>query len=127
MPCALMVCFAYDRFAPKLRCAAMPVKTVCIFSRSRNIGKLKTTSQLPAVLHDVEPGFGPGADRLTSRSGASAGSDCRSMRLKIEKMAAFAPIPSASETIATKVTNGVLNSVRSANLRLGIVIGRIDG
>src|SRR5262245_1815177 len=49
------------------------------------------------------------------------------MRLKIEKIAAFAPMPSASDTIATRVTKGVLNSVRSASLRLGIMIGRIDG
>ena len=122
MPWALMVCFAYDRFAPKLRCAAMPVKTVWTFSRSRNIGKLKTSSQPPAVLQDVEPGFGPGADRLTNWSGASTGSGCRSRWLKIEKMAAFAPIPSASDTIATRVTKGVLNRVLSANLRLGIML-----
>src|SRR4029453_5527222 len=39
-------------------------------------------------------------------------------------MAAFAPIPSASETMATAVTKGVLNSVRRANLIEDI--GRLD-
>jgi hypothetical protein len=37
--------------------------------------------------------------------------------LNSEKIAAFAPIPSASDTMATRVTNGDLNSVRSANFR----------
>src|SRR5688572_23533918 len=36
-------------------------------------------------------------------------------------MAAFAPMPRASEMIATAVTNGVLNSVRKASLRLAMV------
>src|SRR5262245_41940705 len=110
-----------------MRCAAMPVKTVWTFSRSRNIGKLKTAAKFPAVLHDCDPGLGAGAERLTSRAGSSTGRDCRSRRLKIEKMAAFAPMPSASEMMATSVTNGVLNSVRSANLRLGIIVEPIDG
>jgi hypothetical protein len=35
-------------------------------------------------------------------------------------MAAFAPIPSASERIATAVTKGVRKSVRNASLRLRI-------
>src|SRR5262245_4708733 len=35
-------------------------------------------------------------------------------------MPAVAPMPRASETIATVVTNGVLKSVRKANLRLRI-------
>src|SRR5215470_2022546 len=47
-------------------------------------------------------------------------------RLKIEKIAAFAPMPSASETMATMVTKGVRKSVRSANLMLGIMIHSID-
>src|SRR5437762_2336414 len=42
-------------------------------------------------------------------------------------MAAFAPIPSARETMATTVTKGVLNRVRSANLRLSIIVESIDG
>src|SRR5512143_2321956 len=40
-------------------------------------------------------------------------------------MAALAPIPSASERIATTVTNGVLNSIRKASLRLRMAVGAI--
>src|SRR5690242_1450441 len=36
-------------------------------------------------------------------------------------MAAFAPMPSASERTATTVTNGVLKRVRKASLRLRMV------
>ena len=36
-------------------------------------------------------------------------------------MAAFAPMPSASESTATVVTNGVLKSVRKASLRLAMM------
>jgi hypothetical protein len=42
--------------------------------------------------------------------------------LKSEKIAAFAPMPSASDTIATIVTKGVLKRVLNANLRLGIMV-----
>jgi hypothetical protein len=42
--------------------------------------------------------------------------------LKSEKIAAFAPIPSASDMMATVVTNGDLNSMRSANFRLSITV-----
>src|SRR5690348_4738441 len=41
-------------------------------------------------------------------------------------MAAFAPIPSASDTIATTVTNGVLKSARSESLRLRMADGFRD-
>src|SRR5437660_1441567 len=41
-------------------------------------------------------------------------------------MAAFAPIPSASDRIATTVTNGVLNSARSESLRLRMADGVRD-
>jgi hypothetical protein len=68
--------------------------------------------------------LGPGAARFTSRSGSGTGSGRRSIWLKREKIAAFAPMPSASDTMATIVTNGVLNSVRSANLRLSIMVNR---
>ena len=70
----------------------------------------------------ASPASGPGAARLTSRAGSGTGSGCSSIWLNSEKIAAFAPMPSASDTIATIVTNGVLNSVRSANLRLGIMV-----
>ncbi len=40
--------------------------------------------------------------------------------LNSEKMAALAPMPSPSDKIATIVTNGVLNKVRSASFRLNI-------
>src|SRR5439155_24543936 len=102
------------------------LNTICAFSRSRNIGELKTSSQLPAMLHDVPPGFGPGADRFTSSPGRSTGRLLRSSWLKSEKIAAFAPMPSASDTMATMVTNGVLNRVRNANLRLSIMVEPVD-
>src|ERR1051326_7522236 len=41
-------------------------------------------------------------------------------------MAAFAPIPSASDRIATTVTNGVLKSARSESLRLRMTDGVRD-
>ena len=66
--------------------------------------------------------MGPGAARLTSRPGSGTGSGLSSSWLKSEKMAAFAPIPSASDTIATMVTKGVLKSMRSANFRLSIMV-----
>ena len=70
-------------------------------------------------MHELDPGFGPGTERFTRRSGSCTGSDRSMISLNIEKMAAFAPIPRASDTIATAVTNGVLrNSVRSAYLTL---------
>jgi hypothetical protein len=37
--------------------------------------------------------------------------------LNIEKIAAFAPMPSASDRMATAVTNGVRNRVRKASFR----------
>jgi hypothetical protein len=57
-------------------------------------------------LHDCDPGLGPGADRLTSLAGSWTGSDRRMSSWNSEKMAVFAPMPSASETTATMVTNG---------------------
>src|SRR5512140_671064 len=41
-------------------------------------------------------------------------------------MAAFAPIPNASDSIATTVTNGVLNNARSESLRLRMAAGVRD-
>jgi len=77
---------------------------------------------VPAWLHDVDPGFGPGAARLTSRAGSGTSSGLSSSWLNNEKIAAFAPMPRASDTIATIVTNGVLNSVRSASLTFIMVM-----
>src|SRR4051812_46376392 len=74
------------------------------------------------MLQLTAPGFGPGALKLTSRFGSATGSGCSSMRSNIEKIAAFAPMPSASDTMATMVTNGVLKSVRKANLK-GVIVG----
>jgi hypothetical protein len=37
-------------------------------------------------------------------------------------MAAFAPMPSASDTMATIVTKGVLTSVRRASFRLSMMV-----
>ena len=42
--------------------------------------------------------------------------------MKMEKIATFAPIPSASEAMATAVTRGVLISVLKANLSLLVVM-----
>src|SRR5262249_41857741 len=60
-----------------------------------------------------------------SSAGRGTFNDSRRIWLKHEKMAAFAPMPSASDTMAMAVTNGVLNSVRRGYLRE--VIGRLDG
>src|ERR1043166_10033885 len=75
-------------------------------------------SQSPAMPHDCEPGLGPGAPRLTSRSGAGTGSGRSRSWSKREKMAALAPMPSARETTATAVRNGVLIRARSASFTL---------
>src|SRR5262249_7683238 len=75
------------------------------------------------------PVFRPSAiaesdDTVTSRSGSATGSG-RSMRaLKREKIAVFAPIPSASETSATPETIGVARKARSASRRSGIIVLR---
>ena len=78
-------------------------------------------SQSPAWLHDCDPGFGPGAERFTSSCGAGTGSGRSSIWLNSEKIAALAPMPSASDRIATDVTNGVLNSLRKASFRLVMI------
>ena len=114
MPSPFSVCPRAARLAPKTRCAAIESNTDCSRSRSRNIGYENTDSQSPDWLQVVLPGLGPGADRLTSWRGASTGSGSSRIWLKSEKIAAFAPSPSASDTIATPVTKGVLNSVLSA-------------
>jgi hypothetical protein len=44
--------------------------------------------------------------RFTSLPGSATGSGRRSIWLKSEKMAVFAPIPRASDTTATMVTKG---------------------
>ena len=68
----------------------------------------------PAWPHDCEPGLGPGALRLTSLPGSGTGSGRSSIWSNSEKIAAFAPMPSASDTTATVVTSGVLRSARTA-------------
>jgi hypothetical protein len=60
--------------------------------------------------------------RFTSLPGSATGSGRRSIWLKSEKMAVFAPIPRASDATATMVTKGVLNRVRNASFRR-IIIG----
>jgi hypothetical protein len=44
-----------------------------------------------------------------------------------EKIAVLAPMPSASESTATAVTNGVRNSVRKASFTLRIVGSAFEG
>src|SRR5262245_4066111 len=96
----------------------MPEKTVWTLSRSRNIGTLKTRSQLPDWLQDVDPGLGPGAPRLISRVGSGTGSGRSSIWLNSEKIADVAPMPSASDRMAMKVTNGAFIRERMASLML---------
>ena len=79
-------------------------------------------SQSPAWLHEFEPCFGPGAARLTSRSECGTGSGRSNIWLNSEKMAEFAPMPSASDTMATIVTKGVLNSMRRASFKLSMMV-----
>src|SRR5213594_3937856 len=73
------------------------------------------------MLHDCDPGLGPGAPRLTRLPGCWTGSGLSRSWLKSEKMAAFAPMPSASEATATLVTKGVLKRLRSATFRLSMI------
>src|SRR5207244_9386220 len=49
-----------------------------------------------------------------SRSGCANGSGCRSTALTTEKIAALAPIPSASAAIATTLKRGFLSATRIA-------------
>ena len=61
----------------------------------------------------------PAASRsMTSWCGSRTGSVRRNRLSRIEKMAVFAPIPSARDSAATTVTKGVLNSVRKASWML---------
>ena len=66
----------------------------------------------------ASPGLGPGARGSPARPAFGTGSGRSSIWLNSEKMAAFAPMPSASERTATAVTNGVLKSVRKASLQI---------
>ena len=68
----------------------------------------------------VEPGFGPGRAEVDQPLGSRTGSGRSSIWSKSEKIAALAPMPSASDRIATAVRAGVRNSVRSARRRLGM-------
>ena len=68
----------------------------------------------------VDPGLGGGASRLTRRSGSTTGSGRSSNWWKTEKIAAFGPMPRASDKTATPVTTGVLNSMRNANRTFAI-------
>ena len=85
--------------APNPTCAAMSVKTVCSRWRSWYIGQEKTSSQWPIWLHDCEPGLGPGDLKFTRRDGSTTGSGRSSIWSISEKIAALAPMPSASEAI----------------------------
>ena len=103
----------------------MPVNDVCTLLEiaEHRVAEHLVRSRRPGRT-TCEPGFGPGAAELTSRSGSGTGSGRSSIWLNSEKIAAFAPMPSASDTMATIVTNGVLKSVRSANFRLSIMVNR---
>ena len=68
----------------------------------------------------LRPRLGPGRAKLTSSCGLGTGSGRISIWSKREKIAEFAPIPSASDRIATSAMNGDLNRVRKARRRLGI-------
>src|SRR6266699_3475689 len=64
----------------------------------------------------MEPAFGNGSARLTSWSGSGTGSGRSRIWSNSEKIAALAPMPSASDTTAMPVTNGVLKRVRKASV-----------
>ncbi len=54
------------------------------------------------LLHEFDPGFGPGAPRFTSSSGRGTGSGRSSIWWYSEKIAELAPIPSDSDRMATR-------------------------
>ena len=68
------------------------------------------------MLHDCDPGLGPGAPRFTSCPASCTGSELRIRSLKSEKIAVFAPIPKARETMATLLTKGLFQRLRRPSL-----------
>ena len=81
-------------------------------------------SHVPAWPHEVVPLRGPGDTKLTSLSGSCTGKGRNNMLLKIEKIATFAPMPSAIDSTAMVVTMGVFSNDRIANLNS--CIGGLD-
>lgn len=57
-----------------MRLAARPTKAVCFSARSRNIGYEKVAEHSPCWLHEVLPGLGPGAAKLTNSWAFGTGS-----------------------------------------------------
>src|SRR5215831_12203141 len=78
-------------------------------------------------MQETEPWRGPGDDKLTSCSGACTGTSCNKISWNNEKIAAFAPIPSAKEITATIVTNGLFKKVRSASFKFILLILPTEG
>ena len=73
--------------------------------------------------HDVEASFAP-APQIHEFCRPRDVQRLQQHLVEAGKIAALAPIPSARETMAMIVTNGVLKSVRRANFRL--LIGLLD-
>src|SRR5689334_2919247 len=98
--------------AGNLNRASMSVKASFFSRRSRNIGYDQEDPPLSSTVE--RPGMGPGDFTRTSSSGRATGS-FRNMIWSInEKIAEFAPIPSAREMTATAVNPGLLRNKRNA-------------
>ncbi len=69
---------------------------------------------MKVLLVDVRPPLGPGDDRFTSCSAVGTGSARTSAWLKIEKIAALAPLPTANVRTMTAVKPGARRSARKA-------------
>ena len=80
---------------------------------------------VPGLVAGLRAGLRPRRRRFTSSCGAGTGSGRSSIWLNNEKIAALAPMPSASERIATEVTNGALNRRRKASFRL-VMVSTLD-
>ena len=95
------------------------VKTVCAFCKSRNIGIAEDVVAVARLAAGLRSGLRPGRAqvhelaRIAAPAAAAAAAGGSS-----EKIAALAPMPSASETHRDGGDEGVLNSVLMANLRL---------
>ena len=88
------------------------MKTVFASRRSRYMGYENEEAPSPSL--QVCPCAGPGERSRTSSFGLRTGSSVRSTRSTSAKIAALAPIPSASVATATKVNPGLLRKARAA-------------
>ena len=128
-----------ERFALKDWWAAIPVNICCALlqvAEHRVAEDLVAVAYIAARVRPRPPTRG--APRLTSRDGSCTGSGRSSISSNIEKMPTLAPMPSASDTMAIAVADGVRRRVRSASFRLTMrdayrrgagraTVGRSDG